>query len=182
MCKFIKVIIDRKCHIFRHLEYLPQIILLYERFSKYLNDDYFACRKKGSIERVIELIEKSGPYFWVILDKKNNKFSGFVFLDDFVGNANNLHSAQVTTCFIPEYWGYFTKKCAKKFIKYCFKNYTFKKLKAYVFPQNVRVKKILNIAGFTHEATLRAETLRNGQLQDIEIFSILKNERNTNEN
>lgn len=176
MNKFIKIIINRKRKEFRNIQYLPQVITLYERFSSYLHDDYFLDNQKSSVDAVINLVEKTSPFFWIIIDKKSSKFSGFVFLDNLVGAANNFHSAEITTCFDPSFWGKYTKICSKKFVKYCFKKYKFKKLKASVFPQNFKVKTLLKKAGFKKETILKAETIKNGILQDIEVYSIVKNE------
>lgn len=174
MSKFVKIIINRQKRIFRNIEYLPQIIRLYEKFSKYLYDDYFLLKQKSSVDSVIDLIEKVSPCFWIIINKETSKFAGFVFLDNLVGANDSLHSAEITTCFEPEFWGKYTKSCAKKFIKYCFKKYNLKKLKACIFPQNAKVKMLLKKSGFKKEATLKAETLKKGQLQDIDIYAILK--------
>ncbi len=174
MSKFIKIILNREKKEFRNIRYLPQVIRLYERFSKYLHDDYFLENKISSVDAVINLVEKASPYFWVVIDKKSGKFSGFGFLDNWIGSRNNIHSAEVTTCFEPAFWGKYTKVCAKQFVKFCFKKYKLKKLKAYVFPQNSRVRTLLKRTGFKREALLRAETLKNGEFQDIEVFSILK--------
>lgn len=176
MSKFIKIIINRTTNEYKNIQYLPQVITLYERFSRYLHDDYCLENGRSIIDFVIALVEKTSPYFWIVLDKKSGKLAGFVFLDNWTGTKNKFHSAEVTTCFKPAYWGAYTKFCAKKFIKYCFKNYKLKKLKAYVFPQNFKVKTFLKKAGFNKEAVLRSETVKNGELQDIEVFAIIKTE------
>lgn len=174
MSKFIKIIINRKRREFRNIHYLPHVIGLYEQFSKYLHDDYFLKKQKTSVDAVVDLIERTSPFFWVIIDKKTNKLAGFVFLENLVGARDNYHSAEITTCFVPEFWGKYTKTCAKKFVNYCFKKYKFKKLKAFVFPQNTKVKTLLKKTGFNKEALLKAETLKNGELQDIEVYSIIR--------
>lgn len=174
MSKFIKIIINRKRKEFRNIHYLPQIISLYERFSKYLHDDYFLQKQKTSVDAIVDLVERTSPFFWIIVDKNTDKFAGFVFLENLVGTSENFHSAEVTTCFEPEFWGKYTKICAKKFINYCFKKYKLRKLKAYVFPQNSKVKTFLKKTGFKKEAVLAAETMKNGELQDIEVYSIIK--------
>lgn len=173
MVKFIKIILNRKNKKFRNIQYLPQLIGLYERFARYLHDDYFINNEISNVDAIIQLIEKTCPYFWVIIDKKSNKFAGFVFLDNWVGNSKEIHSAEATTCFEPEFWGKYTKICASKFINYCFKKYKLKKIKACIFPQNFRVQKLLQQTGFQKEATLKAETLKNGKLQDIVVYSII---------
>lgn len=174
MSKFIKIIVNRNKKEFRNIQYLPQIICLYERFSSYLHDDYFLEKYVSSVDAIIDLVEKTSPNFWVILDKKSDKFAGFVFLDNWVGAGKNFHSAEVTTCFNPIFWGKYTKFCAQKFIKYCFKKYKLKKLKASIFPQNFKVGAILKKSGFKKEALLKGETLKKGKLQDIEVYSIIK--------
>lgn len=177
MSKFIKIIINRRNKEFRNIQYLPAIISLYEQFSKHLHDDYFLKNKKSPVDAVVDLVETTSPFFWIILDKKTEKFAGFGFLNNWIGTKNDYHSAEVTTCFVPSYWGIYTKICAKKFIKYCFRKYKLKKLKAYVFPQNFNVKMLLKLVGFKKEALLKAETVKNGSLQDIEVYSIIKNQK-----
>lgn len=174
MIKFIKIILNRKNKKFKNIQYLPQLIDLYERFAQYLHDDYFLNTEISSVDAIIKLIEKTCPFFWVIIDKKSNKFTGFVFLDNWIGNSKEIHSAEVTTCFEPEFWGKYTKICAEKFVNYCFKKYKLKKIKACIFPQNFRVQTLLRQTGFQKEATLKGETIKNGKLQDIEIYSIIK--------
>ncbi len=174
MSKFIKIIINKKNKEFENIQYLPEIIILYERFSRYLHDDYFLKKNQSSIDSVLALVERTTPYFWAIVDKKSEKLAGFAFLDNWVGSKDAFHSAEVTTCFNPTFWGSYTKFCAKKFIKYCFKTYKLKKLKACVFPQNFKVKTLLKRSGFRKEAILKAETIKGGQSQDIEVFSIVK--------
>lgn len=173
MSKFIKIIINKDKGEFKNIKYLPAVIRLFERFSRYLHDDYFLANTGDLLDIVIKMIEKVSPYFWVIVDEKTQKTAGFVFLENWVGGSGSRHSAEVTTCFAPEFWGRYTKKCARKFIKYCFKKYKLKKLKAIVFPQNFKVKTILKKSGFTKEALLKSETVKNGCSQDIEIYSII---------
>ena len=78
------------------------------------------------------------------------------------------------TCFDKRFWGDYTKVCAHIFLDYCFKKYKFKKIKALVYPENFRVKTLLKSVGFEKEALLKDETLRNGKLQDIEIYTIME--------
>lgn len=175
MIKFIKIIVNKKRKEFRNIQFIPQVIALYERFSSCLHDDYFLENQESSLDSVINLIENTSPFFWVIIDKKTEKFAGFVFLDNWTGAKDKFHCAEITTCFEPSFWGKFTKICAKKFIKYCFDKYKLKKLKAHIFPQNFKVKTLLKASGFKKEAVLRSETIKNGKLQDIEVFSIINN-------
>lgn len=176
MSRFIKIIINRKRKEFRNIQYLPQIITLYEKFSRYLHDDYFLQNRLSSVDAVIDLVERASPYFWVIVDEASLKLAGFVFLDNWVGAKGLNHSAEITTCFNPSFWGFYTKNCAKQFVRYCFKKYKFKKLKAQIFPQNFKVRVLLRSAGFKKEALLKGETIKNGIMQDIEVYSIVRGE------
>lgn len=182
MSKFIKIIIDKKNKEFKNIEYIPEVIVLYEKFSKYLYDDYFTKNSKNIVDSVIELIERTTPFFWVVIDKETERFAGFGFLENLTGCHKKLHSAEATTCFNPEFWGKYTKICAKKFVNYCFKKYRFKKLKAYVFPQNNKVTTFLKKVGFKKEARLEAETLKNGEFQDIDVYSIINTIEKRGEN
>lgn len=168
--KFKRILIDRKSGQCLNTGYLPYVIFFYEKYSKYLNDDYFDMQSQSIINKIINIIEKTSPYFWVITNGENDEFAGFVFLDNLVGIGKTLHSAELTTCFSPKYWGAFTKVCAKKFLRYCFKNYGLKKIKACIFPQNLRVRNLLKQSGFKSEGVLKSETLRGGKLQDVEVF------------
>lgn len=171
MCNFITIHYNRLNHSFLNTQYLPRVMFLYSRYKKYLDDDY-AHTYNNLFEYVLDTVEKCSPLFWAIIDKKTDKFAGFVYLDNIIGSSENFHSAELTTCFEKEFWGDFTKKAAKEFINYCFDVYGFKKIKAQVYPENYRVKTLLKSAGFVKEAVLCAETMHEGRLQDIEIYSV----------
>lgn len=173
MYKFVKLKLNRKKKIYKNISFLPQIITCIKPYLKYLSDDF--AQNNDIVELVLSQIEKTNGYFWIILNEKE-EFLGIVYLENFVGNKKQIFSAEVTTCFEKKYWGNETKKCGKKFIKYCFKKLKITKLKAIIYKENFRVKNLLSILGFKKEANLNAETVCNGKLQDIEIYSII-NER-----
>ena len=181
-CKFEKLYINRYKRAYKNVEYIPKIIELFKRFSAYLYDDYH-LETEDILEATISLIESCREYFWVIIDDETRDLMGFAYLENLIGGGGKIHSAEVTTCFYPRYWGNSTKVAAKKFIKYCFKKIKLKKLKALVFEQNFKTKAILKYVGFKKEALLKGETLKNGKMQNIVIYSILKKgERGKNEN
>lgn len=171
MCKFINLIIDKKNLIFKNTHYLSNVIFLYSRYSKYLNDDY---AQGNTFLNVLNIIENSSTLFFVVLSKKNNEFAGFIYLDNLTGNANELHGAEISACFEKKYWGSFTKRTALKFLDYCFNELKLKKIKAQIYPFNHRVKTLLKFAGFKSDGILRGETLKNGKLADIEVYSLLE--------
>ena len=45
-----------------------------------------------------------------------------------------------------------------------------------MFPQNFRVKSLLKNVGFKKEAVLKGETLKYGELQDVEVFAVVNGE------
>jgi RimJ/RimL family protein N-acetyltransferase len=171
MCLFLQI----KYLSLKNLHYIKEILLCYKKYSKYLHDDFMT--NDG-----IEYVMYSIPYLWVICDINKN-FMGFASLDNFVGNASSNFSAEITTCFHRRAWGIFTKYSAKLFLKKCFDEFGLYKIKAQIFPDNFRVISLLKSAGFEYETTLPSDTLRNGKLQDIDIYSIkrsyyYKNEEN----
>lgn len=163
MCKFV-CINENYIHFVNHL---------YNRFKKYLEDDY-------NEDTIAGIINRTYPFFWVILS--DNTPAGFVYLDNFIGNRQNFHSAEVTTCIHPKFWGVFTKYCAKIFFKKCFNELGLYKIKALIYPENYRVKTLLKMSGFIKEAVLIKETSRRNQLQNIEVYSLFKNYYEVNEN
>lgn len=167
MIKFVKIKLDRKNKIYKNIKFLENIFNLYKKYEKFLNDDF---TQNDLLEEVLSIVERTSPFFWVVL--KDDKFAGFIFLENIIGNEKKLHSAEITTCFEQEFWGDFTKKVGKKFIRYCFKKLNFKKLKGLVFKGNTRINTLLKTLGLTLEAELKSETMKNGKPQDIQIFSI----------
>lgn len=157
-------------HPFEKPAYFQQALFLYIKYSKFLDDD-FAQNNLTIYDYFLNLIQKT--LFFVIVEEET--VSGFVYLDNFIGNDKKLHSAELTTCFDKRFWGNYTKACARIFLDYCFETYKFEKIKALVYPENFRVKTLLKLAGFEKEALLKGETLKNGRLQDIEIYSYRKN-------
>ncbi len=163
MCRFIPI----------KEEYMAFVSCLYNKFKKYLEDDYNEDTLAG-------LIKRTSPFFWVILSDTSP--AGFVYLENFIGDCKKLHSAEVTTCIHPKFWGSFSKYCAKIFFKKCFDEFGFQKIKALVYPQNYRVKTLLKTSGFIKEAELLGETMRCDRLQNVEIYSLFRTYYEVNEN
>ena len=162
MCKFLKIL-HRPTLYYPFLRSFIQILNCFCKYSKYLRDDF----APDDYEFIISKI----PYLWAIYTA-DNKFAGFVFLDNFVGDEKNVFSAELTTCFERDVWGKFTKDCARLFLKKCFEEYGLHKIRASIYPDNFRVSALLKSAGFIYEATLPQETVRNGKLQDIDIYAL----------
>lgn len=155
MCRFIRLEVE-------HIQLAKQ---LYIRYKQYLEDDYNEDTFAG-------LVTRTTPFFWVILSDTN--FAGFVYLENIIGSSKKLHSAEVTTCIHPKFWGDFSKYCAKIFFKKCFDEFGFYKIKALIYPENHRVRTLLKTSGFVKEAELKGETFRNGKPQNIEMHSLFR--------
>lgn len=147
--------------------YIPEILKCFNKFSKFLHDDF--TKNDG-----VAYITNALPYLWTICDVKNH-FMGFVILDNFTGNYNQKFSAEISVCFHPKAWGSYTRYCAKIFLKKCFDEFGLYKIKAQIFPDNYRVKRLLKSAGFKPEAIIPNETVRNGKVQNIEMYAIYRN-------
>lgn len=164
MCKFVRL--DFFSTPFSALHYIPMVLRCYCKYSKYLQDDF--------APNAYELILSKIPYLWIILTCEN-KFMGFVYLDNWLCNKNSNYSVELTTCFEKEAWGSFTGYSAKFFLKYCFDKFGLYKIRALIYPQNFRISQLLKKTGFKYEATLPSETLRKGKLQDIDCYALYRN-------
>ena len=159
-------------NIYEKPAYYEQALFLYKNSMKYLDDDY--AMDGYSLEEYLEKLVNT-TLFYVIVD--DNRVCGCVYLDNIIGDSKNLHSAEITACIDKNCWGVFSKICAILFLNFCFEKLGFKKIKALVYPENYRVKTLLEFAGFEFEALLKGETIRNNKLQDIEIYSCRKAEK-----
>lgn len=161
MCKFIKIYPLS----LTSLRYIPKILNCYQKYSKYLRDDFAS--------EDMEFIFSKLRYLWVILTAQE-KFMGFAFLDNWVSGKNVNYSAEITTCFEKEAWGSFTRYSAKFFLKYCFDVFGLTKIQALIYPDNYRVSKLLKSSGFKYETNLPSATLRGGKPQDINIYALYR--------
>lgn len=168
MCKFKQLIINSNVSM-DALHYIPQVERCYLTYLKYLQDDFLL----SNYENITTLIRTIAPNFWVITNH-SDEFMGFVYLDNFIGNKDYLYSAELTTCFDRKAWGSFTRYSAKIFLKKAFDEFGLQKIKAQIYPDNFRIKNLLNSAGFAYESTLKNETLRLGKMQDIEVYAIYR--------
>ncbi len=173
MCKFVNLIVDKNNLLSQNTQYLSNVIFLYLRYEKFLNDDYAA---KVNYENILNLIENCRDLFFVFLNEEDDDFAGFVYLDNLTGNNDKIHGGEITVCFEKKYWGKFTRQAAREFFNYCFNTLGFTKIKAQIYPFNSRVKNILTYSGFKKDGVLRGETMKNGKITDVEVYSLLKSD------
>ena len=167
--RFERLIIKPTCGVFENVKYFPQVLHLYKKYLRNLEDD-FSSFYKFTYASLFRFIEKTSPHFYLVL--LDDEVCGFFCLENIIGTNSHLHSAEVVTCFAQKYWGTFTKYAGKIFRDFCFDILGIYKLKALIYPQNFRVKAILKACDFDKEAHLKGETLKNGVRQDIEIYSV----------
>lgn len=173
MVQFKKIIIDRKTAQLANISYIPDVLELVNTYREKLFDDYFLEDAASTASALVSLIERTSPYFWAVTGKDGD-FKGFVYLDDWQGSSKKRHCATVTTCFDKRFWGKFTKRAGKLFVKYVFRKYKISKLKAEVYSSNKYAISLLKQIGFTRECTLKSETYVCNKPVDIDIYSIIK--------
>ncbi len=171
MCRIKRVFINREKGVFENCKYLPEIMFLYLRYSKYLEDD-FTDHKTSFLAYFTDLVERLSPFFWAVVDE-NDLLAGFIYLENFTGIKGRLYSAEITTCFNQKYWGHFTYLTGLIFLDYAQNILGLKKLKAVIYKENFRVKTLLKKLGFEKEALHRSETIKNNKPQDIEEWGFI---------
>lgn len=165
LCKFLQINLTNPRLSFSALRYIPQILECYSKYSKYLLDDF--------APKNADYVLTKSPYLWAILTN-SGEFTGLAYLDNFVGDGKTAFSAELTTCFERRAWGYFTRYCAKFFLKKCFDEFGLYKIRACIYPENFRITTLLKSAGFKYETTLPEETMRNGKTQDIDMYALYR--------
>lgn len=76
-----------------------------------------------------------------------------------------------------KYWNKgIASKALKAMIEYTFENFDIIRLFAHVFDTNIASKRVLKKCGFIEEARLKNVIIKNNEIQDCLIFSILKHE------
>lgn len=173
---FKKIILRQDLGIFENTEYLAEISELYKKFSNNLEDDFSLLG--SNIKEFLNFAEKISPHLYAVFYKDN--FCGFITLENLTGQDDKIHSAEVSICLKRKYWGNIALYVAKIFKYYCFNVLKITKLKALIYPQNKLVKNLLYKCGFKKEAVLKAETVRNGNLQDIDVYTLFKKEGGCN--
>lgn len=153
--------------------HLPRLFFLYKKYEKLLHDDY---TPPVNFKKFLDFV-LGNNFFWLITESETNKFAGFVYLDNITGDGKRFHSAEITTCFERNFWGEKTRQCAMEFFEYVFEKFGFYKIKAEIYPQNFRVKTLLKKCGFIKECTLKNETLREGKLQNLEIYALINKKK-----
>ena len=168
MCNFLQIN-SKTINSHLILRYIPFVNNCMQHYRKYFCDDF--CKINN--DTTYNFAYSKTPCFYIIT-KYSGEFAGFAYLDNFIGDENKLFSAELTTCFDKTAWGSFTRYSAKFFLKKCFDELGIEKIKAQIYPDNFRVKKLLSDCGFEYECTLKNDTLRNGKFQDISVYGLYR--------
>jgi RimJ/RimL family protein N-acetyltransferase len=170
MFEFLPVRADKNAGVFENNAFLPCIFSLAQRYKRFLFDDYYCADNIGFMLELIALINRLYPHFYVVVEAESHEFMGVVYLDDWKGNKNQLHSCSITTCFEPKFRGKPVIKAGEIFLQKVFEVHKLKKIKAEVFEGNFRAKALLKKLGFVQEGLLKAETIREGKPCKTAIF------------
>ncbi len=84
-------------------------------------------------------------------------------------------NAEIGYYLAEEYWGSgIMTKAIKAITAYAFANYDIHRMYAEPFARNIGSRKVLEKAGYVHEATLRKNVIKNEIVEDTCIYSLLK--------
>jgi ribosomal-protein-serine acetyltransferase len=123
------------------------------------------------IARIKEFEDKKAAFFYVSYENKCIGSAGFVSLD----NVNK--NGEIAYWLIPEFEGRgIITDCVRVLIKYGFTELGLHHIKITCNSENIKSVAIPKRLGFTLEGTLRQESFRNGDYNDMLIFGLLKSE------
>lgn len=115
--------------------------------------------------------KKDSQHSWAIIVDKKVVGSVGVFRKD------NIHycTAEIGYYIAEDYWGKgIMTKVIKEVCKYIFKNTDIIRIFAEPFAYNIASCKVLENSGFELEGTLRKNAIKNGEILDMKIYSIIK--------
>ena len=119
----------------------------------------------------------------VLSDTSNNSFIWAITIDDVavgtvgVYRKGNIHrlTASIGYYVAEEYWGKgVMTKAIKQACQYIFDNTDIIRIFADPFATNIASCCVLEKVGFTFEGTLKNNAIKNGQLMDMKMYSLIK--------
>jgi len=139
-----------------------------------LRDDFPNPYTEMAAEQWINIANQSNPStnFAIIYKEKAIGGIGIIVQSDVY-----RRNAEIGYWIGEGYWHKgFVTKALKAMVEYTFKTFDVDRIFAQVFESNIASKRVLEKAGFSFEARLRKSIVKNNQIQDCLIFSILKSE------
>jgi len=121
---------------------------------------------------------------WIEIANQNNPLTNFaiVYKEKAMGGIGIIlqtdvyrEKAEIGYWLGEEHWHKgFVTKALKAMVEYTFTNFDVDRIFAQFFESNVASKRVLEKAGFSFEACLKKSIIKNNQIQDCLIFSVLK--------
>ena len=125
------------------------------------------------------LVEHKMGTLWGIIRREDGSFLGqlnCVFRSD-NNFTMNIHRAEIGYGLTPQYWGKgYMSEAVASVIPYIFTNTKIDRIEAIIHPENTRSHNVVKRAGFQREGVLRHYVLWEGELWDMVLFSLLKQE------
>lgn len=139
-----------------------------------LRDDFPNPYTEMAAEQWIEIANKSTPLTNFAIIYKDKAIGGIgIILQTDVYRKN----AEIGYWLGEQYWHKgFVTKALKAMVEYTFKRFDVEKIFAQVFESNTASKRVLEKAGFIFEARLKRAIIKNNQVQDCLIYSVLKSD------
>lgn len=119
----------------------------------------------------ISYVQSSGEYVFAVTVE--GKFVGCISAVP----QKNIHkfTAEIGYYIAPQFWGNgLATQAVKLLTEYIFGNTEIMRLYAEPFARNKASCRVLEKAGFTFEGTLRSNAVKNGAVEDMKMYSILK--------
>ena len=117
-------------------------------------------------------IARTGQALWAIRDH-DQAMIGCVGFKDFVLE----HKAEIGYWLAQPYWGQgLATQVVRSLCAYAFEHYQLRRIQARVFGSNQASANVLMKAGFEQEGRCREQLLKEGRLDDVLIFALLRDE------
>jgi [ribosomal protein S5]-alanine N-acetyltransferase len=126
------------------------------------------------IDYILEQYQINKKLIWGIQLKETPKLIGTI---EFISFETAHNKAEIAYVLSEDYWGNgIMTEAANEVIKFGFKTLNLTRIQAKTFKENIGSQKVLRKIGMTYEGTLRKSMFIKGKYQDINIFSVLKEE------
>ncbi|MGM0899528.1 MAG: GNAT family N-acetyltransferase [Bacillota bacterium] len=126
------------------------------------------------IDFILEQYQINKKLLWGIQLRETQKFIGTI---EFVSFEPTHNKAEIAYILSDDYWGNgIMSEAANEVIKFGFQTLNLTRIQARTFKENIGSQKVLEKVGMTFEGTLRKSMFLKGKYQDINIYSILKEE------
>ncbi|NGM84793.1 GNAT family N-acetyltransferase [Paenibacillus sp. 7124] len=152
---------------------------IFQYFSLDEVTKFYDLESFTKIEQAEELIDRWNQKFernqgirWGITLRSESRVIGTC---GFHGWMKNHYKAEIGYELTPEYWrqGYMTE-VIQKIIEFGFNNLGLNRIEAFVEPENVGSRKVLEKIGFSEEGTLKEHFYWRNRFVDTVIYALLK--------